>query len=189
MRRTGGLLFPPAFPALRYSAHLEITPNGSHDLADLEVWRGRLLGKVLTAGKDGAVLPGPIALDLNDRVSVLKRLDALYEGIGMAAMRASLPPAMQQSRQVAAEAAAALARAQANVQQAGRALQAAGAGHDPRQGAAQLAQLKTELQQVQTQAVFAHLVLGRECVAAGFQPPGTDKEVREIQHLQRRLAG
>ena len=108
-------------PCVRYSAHLEITPNGSHNLADLEVWRARLLGKALTAGKDGAVSPGPIALDLNNRASVLKRLDALYEGIGMAAMRASLPSGMQQSRQMAAEAVSALARVQANLQQVERA--------------------------------------------------------------------
>ena len=176
-------------PCVRYSAHLEITPNGSHDLADLEVWRPRLLGKALAVGKDGAASPGLIAVDLNDHASALKRLDTLYEGIGMAAMRTDLPLAMQQSRRVAAEAAAALARVQANLQQAGRARQAAGAGHDSLRLDAQIAQLKTELQQVQMQAVFAHLVLGRECMAASVHPPGTDEEIEEIQRLQHQLAG
>jgi hypothetical protein len=32
-------------------------------------------------------------------------------------------------------------------------------------------------------------VLGRDCIAAGFYPPGTNNELQEVQRLQRHLGG
>ena len=177
-------------PCVRYSAHMEITPQEARDLATLEVWRLRLLGKIGPADQGAAAVPAvPPTVDLNDPSNVLKRLDALYEQVGMAAVRVPLPAAIEQSRQIAVASAAPLAQLQARLQEAERARQTAGPGRDAPHPNAAIAQLKVELQQAQTQATFAHLALGRECVMAGFYPPGTDNEVREIQRLQRQIAG
>ncbi len=105
---------------------MEITPNETHNLASLEVWRARLLGQAAAEESRPAAAPAAEA-DLGDRASVLKRLDYLYERVGLAAMRAALPPAIQQSQQLARAAAAALLRVQASLAQAERARGAAGA--------------------------------------------------------------
>jgi hypothetical protein len=49
---------------------------------------------------------------------------------------------------------------------------------------ARLAQANNELQQAQVRSEFAHLVLGRECVAAGFEPPQAAKLLAEVRRLR-----
>ena len=45
----------------------------------------------------------------------------------------------------------------------------------------ELARAKTSYDQALTQSDFAHLVLGRECLAKRVHPPGVEKEVQEIE--------
>jgi molecular chaperone DnaK (HSP70) len=176
-------------PSVRYSAHVEVQRNDKRELADLATWRARLLGKIPPTSTSGAGDPATGAVDLNDRSSVLKQLDALYTRVGVAAASLALPPPLAQSRQMALTAAAALASTQAKYREAERARQAVSGGMEALRLEANLSQVKTELQQVQTQTDFAHLVLGREFVAAGLRPPGSDREIQQIQNLQRHLQG
>ena len=114
-----------------------------------------------------------------------KRLDMLYTSLGKVAVKLALPYSFARSQQTAIAATAELTRAQANVQEAGDARQASGldTGEVIRLDA-RLAQAKHALQQVQVRFDFAHLVLGRDCVNADFEPPDARKLLAEIRRLR-----
>ena len=144
---------------------------------------GRLAGPPAnrSAASSGAIDPG-------DRGAVLRRLDALYMQVGRAAAQQELPPALKRSQQAAADSLAALERARRPWRDAQSAVQsAAGRGEAMRLGS-DLARTKTACEQAQTQADFALLVLGRDCVTADSYPPAVHGCRDEIQRLKP-LAG
>ncbi|MCL4204938.1 MAG: Hsp70 family protein [Pirellulaceae bacterium] len=173
-------------PAVRQSAQVELQHAQRRDLEDLDTWRARLRG---TAGLgDGRSSSGG-SVDLNDRTSVLRRLDALYTLVGKAALAEKLPAGLSGSQQAAQAAAASLEQAQSALHAATEAKEsAAGTGEAVRYGSA-LARAKTAHDQALTQSDFAHLVLGRECVAASVDLPILHQIGQEIallkQHKQR----
>ena len=114
----------------------------------------------------------------------IERLDALYRSVGQMAANLPLPEALLRSQRIAATAADNLALAQANLKKAEHARRASSDTSETIRLDALLAQANTELQQAQAQSDFAHLVLGRECVNAGFEPPNAQKFVAEIRNLQ-----
>jgi molecular chaperone DnaK len=174
-------------PSVRLSTNVEIRRTQNHDLADLETWRRRLLGQPPAADQGFAPSVGEGAVDLNDRASVLKRLDALYLRLGQAAVVMELPAALARSRAAARAASLERDRAHAACQEAEQARQSAVSRAEIIRCDAHLSQAKTEQQQMQVRCDFSLLVLGRECVNAGFQPPGRDREVAEIRQLRAHL--
>ena len=169
-------------PSVRYSQHVEIKRDVARNLGDLDAWRARLCGQIEVPAENGAA---DHPADATDRANALKRLDALYLSLGQLAATLALPEALARSQHGAAAAAAELARAQAKVQEAQRARQAAQAGAEVIRLDARLAQANNELQQAQVRSDFAHLVLGRECVAAGFEPAQAAKLLAEIRRLRQ----
>jgi molecular chaperone DnaK len=150
-------------PAARQSAQVELQHSQRRELEDLDTWRTRLRA----TGSQGGTRSSPGGtIDLSDRTSVLRRLDALYTQVGKAASDEKLPAGLSGSQQAAQAAAGALAKAQSALQAATAAkASAAGSAEAVRCGSA-LARAKTAYDQALTQSDFAHLVLGRECVTA-----------------------
>jgi molecular chaperone DnaK (HSP70) len=109
-------------PQARQSARVEIVHNQERDLEDLETWRDRLRGG---DAQPGSVFASGGPVDLNDRTSVLRRLDALYVEVGKAAVGEPLPAALARSQQRTQAAAAELARSRTALAQAEQAKQAA----------------------------------------------------------------
>jgi hypothetical protein len=172
-------------PQARQSARVDIVHNQERDLEDLETWRARLRGGDAQAGSVFAS-SGPV--DLSDRTSVLRRLDALYVEVGKAAAAGQLPAALARSQQTTQAAATELARARTALAQAEQAKQtAAGRGEAVRLSSG-LARAKTAFDQAQTQSDFAYLVLGRDCVAANHTSSQMGPTIAEIQRLKPHLA-
>jgi molecular chaperone DnaK len=163
-------------PAVRYSRQVEIRRHAARELGTLDEWRARL-GKVPLAAA-GAPF---------DRVAALKRLDALYQTIGRAAVTLELPPALMRVQFNAQTAAAAFEAAASTCQQAERERQAALGAAEVMQADARLAQAKAQLQQAQVQADFAALALGRDCLGAGVCPPGMEPCIEEVRQLREQL--
>ncbi len=164
----------PRVPSVRYSQRVEIQRDTVRNLSDLGTWRAQLCGQ-----------PEPVPAGLPESgggADGLLRLDVLYRGVGKLAVGAVLPAPLTRSRQNAVAAAAQLAAAEAKAGEAERARQA-GSGGDAIRLDALLAQANDLWQQAQVQSDFAHLVLGRDCVQAGFEPPGARKLVAEIRKL------
>jgi molecular chaperone DnaK len=182
-RANGRISVSARVPSVRYSRHVEIERNAARQLADLETWRARLRGQD-DAPAGGFAGSGRAAVDLGDRASVLKRLDALYLEVGRSAARQPLPESLARSRQAAVTAAAELTRVQAACRDAERARQGAPAGAEAMQADARLAQAKAALQQAQVRADFAHLVLGRDLANAGLTLPGLERQAQEITALR-----
>jgi hypothetical protein len=159
-------------PTVRYSQHVEIKRDSARSLDDLGTWRARLCGQAKPSA------------DPADRAATLKQLDALYLNVGKVAVKLALPPSFARSRQAAIVAADELTAAQSNLKQAERARQTGGSTAEAIRLDARLAQAKAELQEVQVRSDFAHLVLGRECVTAGIEPPEARQYIAEIRRLQ-----
>jgi molecular chaperone DnaK len=179
----GRLAVSARVPCVRHSQHVEITRDAARNLGSLAGWRARLCGQPEPLEEEdranSAGLPG-------DRAIAMKRLDALYTSVGKTAASLSLPEALARSHQAAVSAAAELARSQANFEQADRARQMSGLdiGELIRRDA-RLAQTRNELHQAEIRADFAHLVLGRDCVSTGFEPPEARKLLAEIRQLRQ----
>jgi hypothetical protein len=47
-----------------------------------------------------------------------------------------------------------------------------------------VAQTRTKLNEAQARVDFARVVLGRECMGAGFWPSRMENEIKEIEQLQ-----
>jgi molecular chaperone DnaK len=169
-------------PSVRYSQHVEIKRDDVRNLGDLNAWRARLCGQAEASSHDSAT---PTPTDPADGAGMVRRLDRLYSNVGKCAVKLALPETLTRSRQTAIAASAEFTRAQANVKEAEHARQAGlGSGEVIRLDA-RLAQAKTELQQAEVHADFAHLVLGRDCVNAGFEPPNAKQYIAEIHTLRR----
>ena len=173
-------------PSIRQSTHVEIARERLRALGTLDEWRNKLLGRLTPeSGTPFVGESGGPRVDLSDRASVLKRLDGLYVQVGRAAAGAILPAALERSRQAAAAAAQEVAAVRERLAAAEQAQQAAGGGPQAVHAGAAAAQTRTELEQAQLRAGFAHLVLGRDAVDAGVNLPGIQRLLMEIRELRR----
>jgi hypothetical protein len=171
-------------PSVRYSQYVEIQREIGRDLGDIDVWRARLCGHATASdGHASAVLAGS-----EGRSIVTKCLDALYVDVGKLAVPLKLPETLARSQQAARAAANDLLRAQAKFQEAELAKMASNDDGDLIRLDARLAQAKTELQQVKVRCDFAHLVLGRDCVNAGIEPPNAQEHLAEIHKLRQKMS-
>jgi len=181
----GRLSVSARVPTIRQSARVEIKRDQARHLDDLETWRKRLLGLAAASGSGSQPLVGPV--DLSDRASILKQLDALYTKLGRMAIRLSLPATLARSRDAAFQASAQCAQMEAQCKQTESVRQAAVSRAEAIRLDAVLSQARTTLHEAQTRADFAYMVLGRECVGAGFCPPAAQREIEEIRRLQQHL--
>lgn len=173
-------------PETRQSAHVEIKRDNSHELEDLETWRARLLGK---EGKPatGFAPNATAAVDKHDRGSLLRRLDGLHIQIGHAAVGKATPDALHRSQAAAQQATAAYRAAKTAFKHAAQACLKAQGSNEKVQASSLLAAAKTRTDQYRTQANFACLVLGRDCVKAGFLPAETAEQLKEVTALRKAL--
>jgi molecular chaperone DnaK (HSP70) len=178
----GRLAISARVPSIRQSARVEIKRDQARHLDDLETWRKRLLGLDAAGGNEPASLAA--AVDQQDRASILRRLDALYLKLGRAAANLALPPALVRSQKAALQAIAECTQTETQRRDAERARQAAVSRAETIRLDALLSQARTKLHEAQTRADFAHVVLGRECAAAGFCPPAAERDIQEIRQLQ-----
>jgi molecular chaperone DnaK len=173
-------------PNVRQSARVEIRRDQASHLENLDAWRGKLLGQA--AENEKTITSRAEAVDMNDPKSMLKRLDALYIKLGKAAAGITLPPALANSQKTARQAAADCTKIRTHLKDAESARQTAVGRTEAIRLDALLAQARTGLNEAQTRADFASLVLGRECACAGCLPPKMENELREIQKLQKHTA-
>ena len=173
-------------PAVRHSAHVEIKRDGAGPLENLEVWRKKLLMQP-SDGVEGVLPVGP-PVDLSDGESVRKRLDGLYMQLGAAATGLKVPPAISRSQTAALQAISEHTQLKNRLQEAESARQAAGDRSEAIRLDAVVAQTKTKLREAQTRVDFARVVLGRECMGAGFWPARMENEIKEIERLQEHLS-
>jgi molecular chaperone DnaK len=171
-------------PAVRQSAQVEIHRQLARNLA---TWKERLCRRGLPAAVESAASEEPV--DPANRASVIKRLDALYMGLGKKAVGYAVPAKADYSLQMALAAATQLTEARRALQAAEHARLAAANTADTLQLDAALSHAREALHQAQVKGDFTFLVLGRDCVTAGFCPPGMDSEMEEIRrwktHLER----
>jgi len=171
----------------RQSAQVEIDRRHLRQLEDLEVWSARLRGLITTGeiGFDGRDTGAP--LNLNDRGSVLRRLDHLFTRIGQAASGQPLPKRLADLQQSALRDAKQLAELQKQLREAEEAKQRASGPSEARHFGSEYARLKSEYDNLKTQSDFAFLVLGRECVAEGVVPEPVKPLQREAEDLRQHL--
>jgi molecular chaperone DnaK len=175
-------------PSVRLSTNVEIRRTRTHDLADLETWRKRLLGQAVPSQQQGFTPScGDETIDLGDRASVLKRLDALYLRVGQAAAGLELPAPLSRSRAAALASAAERDRARAECREAEQARQTAATRAEIIRLDALLSKSRAEQQQQQVRCDFSLLVLGRDCFNAGFNPPGREREIEQIRQLRKHV--
>lgn len=173
-------------PATRQSARVEIVHNQQRHLEDLKTWRTRLCSHEPFAVGGG--VPGE-PIDLTNQAHVIRRLDLLYIEVGKAAANESSPAALVRSWQAARTATVRLEQARTVLRKAQCDHQtAAGVGESVRFGSA-LFHAKTAFEQAQAESDFAHMVLGRDCVAAHHTPSQMARVTSEIQRLNPHAHG
>ena len=96
-------------PSVRHSAHVEIERDDTGNIDGLEVWRSRLLGHLAETSQRAGHQNLAATLDLSDRESILKQLDALYTRVGRAALRQPVPDVLKATWKMAQTAADELA--------------------------------------------------------------------------------
>ena len=175
-QQDGRVAVSARMPATRQSARVEIRRNHGADLEDLEAWRGRLLAPPSVSGTTPT-----------DPGSALRRLDELYGEIGAVTMKMSLPPVLKRAQQAALKAAQNQDAAAAAHQQATTDKASAASPAEAVQASSRVAKSQTALEQAQTQASFASLVLGRECVKHQHVPNEVAGRLTEIQTLKQQF--
>ena len=175
-------------PSIRHSAHVEIERDHASELEELRTWRARLLGTVETSDERFGQAAEVVTVDLTDKESLRKRLDVLHVEVGKAALRFRVPGELIDSRNAALSAVSEAADARSALEES-RQTSSDATLHDPaalRQTAA-VSRAKAAYDQAAMRAEFTCLVLGRECFARGFTPPGVEKAVQEIGDLAGHL--
>ena len=102
-------------------------------------------------------------------------------------MGKATPEPLQRSQAAAQKATAAYRAAKSTFNRAEQACGQAQVGSEKVQSSSLLAAAKTRLDQSRTQANFACLVLGRDCVKSGFKPVGTADQLKEVAELRSAL--
>jgi molecular chaperone DnaK len=180
----GTLSVKARVPSVRYSRQVEIRRHEARNLETLDAWRSRLREEPSAGGPPP--IPGASTGPL-DRAAAMKRLDALYQAIGQAAVAIPLPPALARSQQNAHAATTAFHAAEAACHEAERARQAVMGAAEVMVADSRLGKAKAEWQQAQVRASFATLALGRDCLAAGICPPAVQSAVEEARRLRQQL--
>jgi len=170
------------------SAEVEILRDRPAIRGTLVEWKERLLGGRPSPPEVGDARSDALPeVDLNDRTSVIKRLDALYMRVGRLAEKLTVPRLAGGSQRLVAEARAELnakSRTVADVE--GRREGAVGMGEAVQWGV-ELSRAQVAQRQAADYLFYACLVLGRECVQNGFCPPGAEADLEEIRRLRRFL--
>ncbi len=167
-------------PSVRQSASVEIHRNQSRDLEDLETWRKRLCGPVpAVAAQAGS--------DSTDRAALIKALDDLYAEAGERAAGMDLPPELEKGKRALHAAVQQTGAAQAAVEQAEAARQTAFGPQETARSSAEAAQARQALQRARTNARFAQIVLGRDCLRAGIVPAEFEPRMVQVRQIQERL--
>jgi molecular chaperone DnaK len=175
-------------PSTGHSAGVEIHRDHAAVSGSLSAWKAAFLQHRPTPefAADGASDGDrePSTLDLRDRASIIKKIDAHYQRIGCLAEKLELPPAVEGSRRAVLTLVNDLEANTRMVIEAER-------HRDGAVGAAEHVQLGVELsrarlgrRQAADNLAFAHLVLGRDCANAGFCPPGGESDLAEIRRLR-----
>ncbi len=174
-------------PSTGHSAKVEIDRDHTALSGSLGAWKAALLQPRPAAGFADAASDaerGHHGLDLRDRASVVKKIDAHHQRIGRLAEKLETPPTLDASRHAVAAAVNDLEAATGMVTEAQH-------RRDGALGATELVQLGVELSRArlaQRQAAdnlaFAYLVFGRDCIDAGFCPVGAELDLEEIRRLR-----
>ena len=172
-------------PSVRQSASLEIQHDQPRNLLDLVTWREKLCGAVASASVAGGANQAPVTPA--DRAAIVKRLDDFYIQAGMAAVRVPVPQPLEKSKLAAVSADQERCRTEGTLQRAEEVRQAAVGPQEVAQLTATAVQARMAHQRAETNAKFAHLVYGRDCIAGGIIPPEIQPHLNEIRRLQQSL--
>jgi hypothetical protein len=134
-----------------------------------------------------AFAPAAETVDAADRLSVVRRLDSLCMRVGQAVIQLKVPEGIESCRLGAVADAAELKRSQQALSEAEKQRQGAISTSDVIRFDAALSQARAAVNQAQVKCDFAHLILGRESVRAGFCPPRLERERDEISKWQKHL--
>jgi molecular chaperone DnaK len=177
----GRISVSASVPSVRQSAHVRIERDEERCLEGLDTWRARL-GGISTTQCTDVSSQGPI--DLNDRASVLRRIDSRHINIGKAAVKQEVPRSLRRTRDAAKTAADELERTLTALREAEAAKKSAVSTAEAVRFGSTYAQAKRAYETALTQSDFAYLVLGRECLAKRFHPQESAKDVEEIENLK-----
>ena len=171
----------------RQSAHVELDRHQARQLGDLNTWSSRLRG----AEGGGVVVVeegerGP-EVNLTDHSSVLRRLDFVFTRVGQAALDQKLPKPAARSQQAAHEAGQQLRVLERKLQDQQQRRKKASDATEAMRLDSTLASARTAYEQQKRLADFATLVLGRECLHAGFVPEGSEGLKDEADELRKAL--
>ncbi len=166
-------------PASRQSAAVEIQRDTSVELEDLERWKQKLKGAQSLSGSGRR--PRPIPIDSSE---VLHKLAQLYRQIGMAATESDPPRKLRASRDAAQLAMAKYHESLGKLKAIQSNPQPAVSKSETLWYDAELAKAHREIDNAREQADASLVVLGRECLAARFHPPGVESAIAETQNLE-----
>jgi len=155
-------------------------------LGDLNTWSSRLRG---AEGGGVAVVEdeqGP-EVNVTDHGSVLRRLDFLFTRVGQAALDKKIPKPAARSKQAALEAGQQLRILERKLQDQQQRRKKASDATESMRLDSTLASVRTAYEQQKRLADFATLLLGRECLQAGFVPKGCEGLKIEADELRTAL--
>ncbi len=156
----------------RQTAHVELDRHQARRLGDLNAWSSRLRDVETGSAVIVEQADQEPEADRSDHGSIVRRLDFVWRSVGRAAAGQKLPKSIARSAQSLYDAdqqLQVLERQLLDYQQ--RRKRAADATEAMRLDS-MLATIRTSHEQQKRLADFARLVLGRDCLAAGFIPEG-----------------
>ncbi len=130
-----------------------------------------------------------VKVPLTDHSSVLRRLDFVFTRVGQAALDLKLPKPAARRQQAAHEARQQLRVLERKLQDQQQRRKKASDATEAMRLDSTLASTRIAYEQQKRLADFATLVLGRECLHAGFVPPGSESLKDEADELRTTLPG
>ena len=175
-------------PSTGHSAGVEIHRDHPAIPGSLSTWKEALMGRQNA--------PGPAAepagsgrtgqpVDLKDRSSIIKQIDARYERIGRLAGKLQGPPTVTESQRAVVAAAQAMEAAERMEAEVERRRDGAVGTAEAVQIGVELSRARLARRQAADDLAFAYLVLGRDCANAGFCPPGAESDLEEVRRLRQ----
>jgi molecular chaperone DnaK len=181
-------------PRTRQSAQVHIVREKQNKLEDLNFWRVRLCEQSepprvepFAESKAPSASPTAPKEGATDRAQLMQRLDAMYVKLGQRATRAAVPAALIAAQQAALNAGIELEQLKSALARAEEKQRSATGRTEAVQGMSDVAQARLAAKQAETRAGFSLLVLGRECERQSFEPPGREREMREIHRIKSLL--
>lgn len=162
-------------PSSRRSTSVEIRRSNNVDLEGLESWRTKLLSREGDVADTEPCDPG----------SILRRLDDLYARIGNAAIKVQATDPLVHVHRSAKQAIVQWQDANASLQRAVADKKTASDSDSLAALCTQIDQRKLKLEQTRTQAKFACVVLGRECVKHQLVPVSVNAVSAEALKLRQ----